>query len=86
MLVHLLEVANRPRTGGGGVKERRRKQRARRWHTKIGVIGANPSQSNHLETATMKIHRIDVDFVNLRANEVYGADSRIPTFGSARGS
>ena len=30
----------------------------------------------------MKIHRMDVDFVNLRANEIYGADSRIPTFGT----
>ena len=54
----------------------------RRRHPKIGVIGANPSQSKHLETATMKIHGMDVDFVNLRANEVYGADSRIPTFGT----
>ena len=30
----------------------------------------------------MKIHRMNVDFVNLRANEIYGADSRIPTFGT----
>jgi tRNA nucleotidyltransferase (CCA-adding enzyme) len=60
------------------------KQRAQQRHPKIGVIGANPSQSKHLETATMKIHGIDVNFVNLRANEVYGADSCIPTFGSAR--
>ncbi len=72
--------------GGGGVKERWRKRQAGRWHPKIGVIGANPSQSKHLETAMMKIHGIDVDFVNLRANKVYGADSRMPTFGSARGS
>ncbi len=34
----------------------------------------------------MKIHGINVNFLNLRANEVYGADSRIPTFGLARGS
>jgi hypothetical protein len=34
----------------------------------------------------MKIHGINVDFLNLRANKVYGVDSRIPTFGSARGS
>lgn len=46
---------------------------------KIGVISANPSQSKHLETATMKIHNIEVDFVNLRAEEVYEAGSRIPT-------
>ena len=46
---------------------------------KIGVISANPSQSKHLETATMKIHGIEVDFVNLRAEEVYESHSRIPT-------
>ncbi|KAL3796762.1 hypothetical protein HJC23_010909 [Cyclotella cryptica] len=46
---------------------------------KIGVIGANPSQSKHLETATMNIHGIDIDFVNLRAEEVYEENSRIPT-------
>jgi len=46
---------------------------------KIGVIGANPSQSKHLETATMNIHAIDIDFVNLRAEEVYLPGSRIPT-------
>jgi len=46
---------------------------------KIGVISANPSQSKHLETATMKIYGIDVDFVNLRAEEVYDGNSRIPT-------
>ena len=65
--------------------KRRPAGRGRR-HPKIGVIGANPSQSKHLETATMKIYGIDVDFVNLRANEVYGADSRIPTFGTTSGS
>ena len=46
---------------------------------KIGVISANPSQSKHLETATMKVHGIEVDFVNLRAEEVYESHSRIPT-------
>jgi tRNA nucleotidyltransferase/poly(A) polymerase len=73
-----------------GVEEERRLKRRPagrgRRHPKIGVIGANPSQSKHLETATMKIYGIDVDFVNLRANEVYGADSRIPTFGTTLGS
>ena len=44
-----------------------------------GVIGANPSQSKHLETATMNIHGCDIDFVNLRAEEVYELNSRIPT-------
>jgi tRNA nucleotidyltransferase (CCA-adding enzyme) len=55
-------------------------------HTKIGVIAANPAQSKHLETATMKISNIDVDFCNLRsAKEIYGTHSRIPelqTFGT----
>jgi tRNA nucleotidyltransferase (CCA-adding enzyme) len=44
---------------------------------KIGVIAANPSQSKHLETATMKIFSNDVDFSNLR-HETYAEDSRIP--------
>jgi hypothetical protein len=80
-------AGNNEEGGGGGEEERRIRQqrRVRRRHPKIGVIGANPSQSKHLETATMKIHEIDVDFVNLRANEVYGADSRIPTFGTPSG-
>ncbi len=72
--------------GGGGIKEQRQKRWAQQWHPKIGIIGANPSQSKNLKTAMMKIHGIEVNFVNLRANEVYGADSRIPTFGSAQGS
>jgi len=46
---------------------------------KIGVISANPNQSKHLETATMKILNIECDFVNLRAEEVYEEHSRIPT-------
>ena len=45
---------------------------------KIGVIAANPAQSKHLETATMKIHGSEVDFCNLR-HESYAEDSRIPT-------
>lgn len=45
---------------------------------KIGVIAANPSQSKHLETATMRLHGIEVDFSNLR-HEQYAVDSRIPT-------
>jgi tRNA nucleotidyltransferase (CCA-adding enzyme) len=72
--------------GGGGIKEQGQKRRVQQWHPKIGVIGANPSQSKHLKTATMKIHGIDVNFVNLQANEVYGANSCIPTFGSVQGS
>ena len=45
---------------------------------KIAKIEANPAQSKHLETATMKVHSIDVDFVHLRGEE-YSGDSRIPT-------
>jgi tRNA nucleotidyltransferase (CCA-adding enzyme) len=44
---------------------------------KIAKIEANPAQSKHLETATMKVHSIDVDFVHLRGEE-YSGDSRIP--------
>lgn len=44
---------------------------------KIGVIKQNPDQSKHLETATMKIFDIWVDFVHLRS-ESYSGDSRIP--------
>jgi len=56
-----------------------KKQKQKSKQPKIGVIGANPSQSKHLETATMNIQGIDVDFVNLRAEEVYESNSRIPT-------
>ena len=51
---------------------------------KMGVIAANPAQSKHLETATMVMNNVDVDFCNLRADEVYQEDSRIPmcTFGT----
>lgn len=44
----------------------------------IGVIKANPEQSKHLETITMKFEEIGwVDFVNLRS-ETYSEDHRIP--------
>jgi len=46
---------------------------------KISVIAANPSQSKHLETATMKIHGLECDMVHLRGGEVYSDTSRIPT-------
>ena len=43
-------------------------------------IAANPAQSKHLETATMRLFgNLDVDFVHLRGTEVYEAHSRIPT-------
>lgn len=48
-----------------------------RAHT-VGVIKANPAQSKHLETATVKIHGVWIDFVNLRCEE-YTESSRIPT-------
>lgn len=46
--------------------------------SKIGIIAANPSQSKHLETATMRMVGLEVDFSNLR-HEQYSSDSRIPT-------
>lgn len=63
----------------GKHQKQKKKQKTQNKLPKVGVIGANPSQSKHLETATMNIHGIDVDFVNLRAEEVYEANSRIPT-------
>ncbi|CAI5492407.1 unnamed protein product [Closterium sp. Naga37s-1] len=51
----------------------------------VGVIQKNPDQSKHLETATMMIYGMWIDFVNLRAEE-YAHDSRIPhsiEFGTA---
>ena len=35
----------------------------------IGVIQANPGQSKHLETATVKLYQQDIDFVNLRSED-----------------
>ena len=49
-----------------------------RGHPKMGIIAANPSQSKHLETATMNLYGVDVDFSNLR-HELYQDDSRIPS-------
>jgi len=45
---------------------------------RIGVIAANPAQSKHLETATLRAFGLEVDFSNLR-HETYAEDSRIPT-------
>ena len=45
--------------------------------SRVARIQANPDQSKHLETATMKIQNIWLDFVNLR-KEVYDTESRIP--------
>lgn len=44
----------------------------------VGVVKANPEQSKHLATAKVKVHGLEIDFVNLRS-EVYAQDSRIPT-------
>jgi len=42
----------------------------------VGLIRCNPEQSKHLETATMKIFDLWIDFVNLRTEEY--SQSRIP--------
>ena len=50
----------------------------------VGLIQSNPDQSKHLETATMRVHDVWLDLVNLRS-ENYSDESRIPemSFGSA---
>ncbi|KAF3348129.1 Autophagy-related protein 27 [Verticillium dahliae VDG2] len=47
-------------------------------------IAANPEKSKNLETTTVKVFGLDLDFVNLRT-ETYAEDSRNPTvdFGTA---
>jgi tRNA nucleotidyltransferase/poly(A) polymerase len=52
-----------------------KQQGQRQYH--VAVIQQNPDKSKHLETATMKLGSLFVDFVNLRS-ESYAADSRIP--------
>ncbi|KAF9918358.1 hypothetical protein BX616_009151 [Lobosporangium transversale] len=50
----------------------------------IAKIATNPEKSKHLETATMVVYDMPLDFVNLRS-EVYDDASRIPseiTFGT----
>lgn len=44
----------------------------------FGVIKKNAEQSKHLETATIQIYGLWIDFVNLRGEE-YTNNSRIPT-------
>jgi tRNA nucleotidyltransferase (CCA-adding enzyme) len=46
--------------------------------SKVSKIQVNPEKSKHLETATVRVLGLDVDFVNLRS-ETYNADSRNPT-------
>jgi tRNA nucleotidyltransferase/poly(A) polymerase len=43
-----------------------------------GVVRINPEQSKHLETVAMQLCNVDLDLVNLRAED-YASDSRIPT-------
>eukprot|EP01038_Epipyxis_sp_PR26KG_P005712 gene5712-7884_t len=52
---------------------------------RIGIIQQNPDKSKHLETATAKVGKFSVDFVNLRT-ESYTETSRVPeiSFGAAR--
>jgi hypothetical protein len=45
----------------------------------VSIIAANPDQSKHLETATMRVHDMWLDFVNLRSETYEDAGSRIPT-------
>lgn len=42
------------------------------------MIGSNPDQSKHLETARMRLFDVWIDFVNLRSED-YSENSRIPT-------
>lgn len=69
------EAQEQTRTQTDGRKSKSKKPR-------IAVIAANPSQSKHLETATITILGIDCDFVHLRGGETYTSDSRIPTLKS----
>ena len=57
--------------------EYQRKQHKR--EQRVTIIKSNPEKSKHLETATMKINGIDIDFVNLRSEEYTDTTSRIPT-------
>jgi tRNA nucleotidyltransferase (CCA-adding enzyme) len=44
---------------------------------KFGVIKSCSEKSKHLETATIKVHGMFIDLVNLRS-EKYTEDSRVP--------
>jgi tRNA nucleotidyltransferase (CCA-adding enzyme) len=46
-------------------------------HEKYGIVKENPDKSKHLQTATIKINKQFVDFVNLRS-ETYTEHSRVP--------
>ncbi|GFE55904.1 tRNA nucleotidyltransferase [Babesia ovis] len=47
------------------------------FHKTVGVVKRRPEQSKHLETATISIMGLNIDFVNLRSED-YASDSRIP--------
>jgi tRNA nucleotidyltransferase (CCA-adding enzyme) len=47
---------------------------------KLHKVKANPEKSKHLETATIMLYGLDIDFVNLRT-EVYKSNSRNPEVG-----
>jgi tRNA nucleotidyltransferase (CCA-adding enzyme) len=47
-------------------------------HGNVARIKSNPEKSKHLETATVRVCNLEIDFVNLR-KEVYEETSRIPT-------
>ena len=53
------------------------KKKPEKTNSKVTRIKANPDQSKHLETATMRIMGRDIDFVHLRTEE-YTDSSRIP--------
>jgi tRNA nucleotidyltransferase/poly(A) polymerase len=55
------------------------KRHGQRQHH-VAIISRNPEKSKHLETATMRIGEIWIDFVNLRT-ESYTDESRIPQMG-----
>ena len=44
----------------------------------FGVVKANSEKSKHLETATLMVDGMSIDFVNLRS-ETYTEGSRVPT-------
>ena len=44
---------------------------------KFGIIKSNSDKSKHLETATIKVHGVFIDLVNLRS-EKYTDESRVP--------
>lgn len=46
-------------------------------YIKVSVIKSNPARSKHLETATTRLGKFSIDFVQLRSEE-YNGSSRIP--------